>query len=373
MDSQLWTSFAAVAKKEFVHARRDKRILRRLLFVQVLQLAILGFIDTTVHDLPMVVVDHDRSTESRELVAKVKATGTFAEKYVTNSQAQARDFIRQGRAAVALIIPPDYHYHRARGEASSALLLVDASDPVSSGQATASITGLAAQMNYESVGEPETGTTFNPHSILLFNPQGRTTNYLLPSLLALILSMAYPVLSAQGLIRERDGGNLERLLMTPFNLTGLMLGKLAPYFIIGLFNMLLFILVMRWGFQVPIHGDLGLLGLALVLYLLTILSLGTFIAAGAQSMPDVSARVTTLVTPSTFLSGYIFPLSSIPTVLLPVSYLLPATHMIEVMRGVVLRGAGFMDLLPQFMYLFCAPLVLTFLAARKFRQSVESM
>jgi ABC-2 type transport system permease protein len=369
---QLWRSLVAVAKKELIHARRDKMALRQLIMMQTLQLVMLGFIDTTVHDLPLVVVDQDRSSESRELVAKVKATGTFKLKYMTNSQGQARDLIREGRASVGLIIPPDYHFHRSRGESASALVLVDGSDPVSSGQATASITGLAAQMNFQEVTGLENGPALIPHSIVLYNPQGRTANYLLPSLLAIMLSTAYVILSANALIRERDRGNLERLLMTPLNLTGLMLGKLTPYFVIGLINVFLFVGVMRWAFGVPINGSMFMLSIALVLYLLTVLSLGTFIASSARSAGEVTGRTTLLVTPSMFLSGYIFPLTSVPTLLLPISYIMPATHMIEVMRGIVLRNASFTDLLPQFLYLLLAPVVLTMLSARRFAASVTA-
>lgn len=367
----LWRSLVAVAQKEIVHAKRDKMALRQLVVMQTLQLVMLGFIDTTVHDLPMVVVDQDQSSESRELLAKVAATGTFDVKYRTNSQGQARDLIREGRASVALIVPSDYHLHRARGEPASTLVLVDGSDPVASNQAIASINGLAGQMNVESAGAANASPALVPHSIILYNPQGRTSNYLLPSLLAIMVGTAFLMLSANALIRERDRGNLERLLMTPINLTGLMLGKLAPYFIIGLIDVAVFLLVMRWVFLVPINGSMVTLAVAMVLYLLTVLSLGTFLASSARSAAETGGRAALFTLPNFFLSGYIFPLTSIPKFLLPISYLLPATHMISVMRGIVLRGAGFTDLLPDFLYLALAPAVLTVLSARRFAASVE--
>jgi len=367
----LWRSFVAVALKEVVHAQRDKFALRQLIIMQTMQLLMLGFIDTTVHDLPMVVVDQDQSSESRELIAKVKATGTFDMKFATNSQGQARDLIRAGRASVGLIIPPDYHLHRSRGEPASALVLVDGSDPVSSNQATGSINGLAAQMNFESAGSVNAAPQLVPHSIVLYNPQGRTANYLLPSLLAIMVGTAFLVLSGNALVRERDRGNLERLLMTPVNLTGLMLGKLAPYFFIGLLDVAGFLLVMRWVFSVPINGSMIVLGTAMVLYLLTVLSLGTFLASSARSAPEFNGKAGLFMLPNFFLSGYVFPLTSVPMVLLPLSYMLPATHMISVMRGIVLRGAGFGDLLPDFVYLAVAPVLLTLLSARRFAASVQ--
>lgn len=367
----LWRSLVAVAQKEVIHASRDKMALRQLIIMQTLQLGMLGFIDTTVHDLPLVVVDQDRSTESRELIAKTNATGTFDFKYQTNSQGQARDLIREGRASVALIIPPDYHLHRARREPASVLVLVDGSDPVSSNQAVASVNGLAAQMNFEAASEAQATPSVVPHSIVLYNPEGRTANYLLPSLLAIMIGTAFLMLSANALIRERDRGNLERLLMTPINLNGLMLGKLAPYFVIGLIDVAAFLLIMRWVFGVPINGDMLTLAVAMILYLLTVLSLGTFLASSARSAAETGGKAALFTLPNFFLSGYIFPLTSVPTLLLPISYLLPATHMIQVMRGIVLRGASFGDLLPDFVYLAVAPVVLTVMSARRFAASVQ--
>jgi ABC-2 type transport system permease protein len=371
MTSLVWRSFLAVAHKEIIHARRDKFALRQLVVLQTLQLLMLGFIDTTVRDLPTVIVDQDQSTESRELVGKIKATGTFDVKYVTNSSGQARGLIREGRASVAVIVPPEYHRDRSRGERASTLVLVDGSDPVASNQALASINGLAAAMNFEASTNVQTATTLIPHTIILYNPDGRTTNYMLPSLLAVMIGTAFLYLSANALVRERDRGNLERLLMTPLNLTGLMLGKLAPYFVIGLIDVIIFILIMRWVFSVPIHGNVGLLVFAEALYLLTVLSLGTFFAAAARNAGEVGGRTALLQLPNLFLSGYIFPLTSLPKFLLPISYILPATHMIQVMRGIVLRGASFTDLLPEFIYLMVAPAVLTVLSVRRFAASVQ--
>jgi ABC-2 type transport system permease protein len=368
----LWRSFLAISMKEIVHARRDKFQLRQLIVMQTLQLILLGFIDTTVHDLPTVIVDLDRSAESRELAAKIKATGTFEVKYQTNSQGQARDLIREGRASVGVVIPPDYHLHRSRGEAASALALVDGSDPVSSNQALAAINGLAAQMNFEAQGASNNVPSLVPHSIVLYNPQGRTANYLLPSLLAIMMSGAFVSLSAGALVRERDRGNLERLLMTPINLTGLMLGKLAPYFVIGVVDVIGFLLIMRWAFVVPINGSLLLLALAMGLYLLTLLALGLFLASTARSAGEVNGRAGLLMLPNLFLSGYVFPLTSVPKFLLPISYALPTTHMIETMRGIILRGAGFADLLPQFAYLTILPIVLTLLSVRRFAATVQA-
>jgi ABC-2 type transport system permease protein len=160
--------------------------------------------------------------------------------------------------------------------------------------------------------------------------------------------------------------------MTPMSFTGFMLGKLAPYLLIGLVNAAGLLLLMSLVFHVPVRGSLILLYLSLSMYLLTMLSLGVWQAAGASSMQELGMRQGFLTFPILYLSGYLFPLSSIPKWLLPVSYALPPTHMIEIMRGLALRGAGVADLWPHLLFMVVAPTILLSLAVRKFKSTINS-
>jgi ABC-2 type transport system permease protein len=216
----------------------------------------------------------------------------------------------------------------------------------------------------------ESVATVTPHNVLLFNPQGDQAAFMLPALLAFILGEAYGQSSMRALVNERAGGQLERLLMTPMSYVGMIVGKLVPWFVISIINVCLFLLVIRWGFHVPMRGNVGLLIAACALYSATILLLGSWVAAGAPNIAAANNRLVMISFPGVFLSGYIFPLYSLPKWLLPVSYALPHTHFIEVMRGVCLRGASATELWVDLAYLIVMPVVLSVLASVRFYRSI---
>jgi ABC-2 type transport system permease protein len=232
---------------------------------------------------------------------------------------------------------------------------------------------VAARMNTEAqleVVDVERAAIVTPHTAVLYNPERRVAFFMLPGTLAIMLGFAYTRLIVMSLAGEREDGNLERLLMTPMNYKGLILGKLLPFFVIGSLNAMAYIVVIHFAFGVPVNGSILLLLGALMLYLLTILSLGAFIAAGAADTQDAMQMWMFLTLPSIMLSGYVFPLSSVPKVLLPVSYAMPQTHFIEIMRGLCLRGASAAELAPHLIVLAIAPVLLTIGAAWKFKRSI---
>lgn len=355
----------AIAWKEFRQVFRNRFVLRMTATFQITQLLLLGFIDLRARDLPLVICDQDQSSYSRELIQKISATGTFDHRFSTTSIAQAREHVRAGRAKVAVVIPPDFHRERASGTTGRVLALVDGSDSVATGQALAAIEGMTAQIEVNSQDRaPESITT---RSMLLYNPEGNTSHFTLPALVAMVMANAYMVMAGIGLARERQMGTLERLLMTPLDFTGFILGKLTPYFVLALINASLLLLVMRWGFQVPVRGNLLLLGFSLAVFLGTSLGIGMFIAAGANSIPEVTGNTARISIPMLFLSGYLFPLTSLPIWLRPIAYALPATHMIEIMRGITLRDATFTDLWGHIAYLFVTAVIILTLAVQRFK------
>lgn len=369
----MWQSFLAIAYKELLHATRNKGSLRMLVLMQILSFAMLAFMDFTVTNLPTVIVDQDRSTQSRDLFERVTATGTFNIKYITSSVDQARTHIRAGRAKVAIVIPPDYSRLRAAGAQAQILVLLDGSDGSSSGEAMASLDGMAARISLEArqahPGEVATATV-SPHTVLLYNPEGSAPNFMLPGLLAMLLGGAYGMRAMSSLAHERDAGNLERLLMTPMSYSGLILGKLVPWFAIAFANGLIYIVVIRYGFKVPIRGDTLLLIGVTALYTLTIVSLGSYFAASTTSGGEAHGKWHIMLFPATMLSGYLFPLASLPKLLLPIAYAFPHTHFIALMRGICMRGASASELAPHVAYLVSAPIVLTLMSAQRFKGTV---
>ena len=319
----------------------------------IMQLSLFGFLDTNVRDLPMVVVDQDGTRYARELMDQMRATKTFEIERVTNSPDEARAMIAQGTARVGVIIPPDFHDKRARAQLAQVLVLIDGSDSTVSSQALASINGLAFQTNLDAVQETGAHPLLAAQPIILFNPDGRTANYIIPGLVAILLQIAAMVLASVSIVREREQGTMEQLLVTPINPVGLVLGKLAPYLVIGVVEMGLILTLMRFGFGVPIQGSLLFIFGMAVVYLFALLALGLFISMRAQSQMAAQQMAQMLLLPSIFLSGYIFPVAGLPRVLYWIGRMLPATHMIDIMRGAVLRSAGPYDLVPSVLAL-CA-------------------
>jgi len=367
----MWDSFVAVLQKEFTHIMRDRATLMVAMTIPLFQLMLFGFIDQTVQNLPTVVVDQDQSADSRELMDKLRATHTFRVRRVTTDPLDARSEIAAGRARVGLVIPPDYHDRRARNQPAKVLVLIDGSDSTVSAQALAAVSGLAAQDLADVIaraGATAAQGSLAIQPIILFNPDGRTANYIIPGLIAIILMMVATILTTVAIVKEREQGTFEQLLVTPIHPVGLMLGKVALYLLVGIAEMVLILLAMRFGFSVPIRGSLVFLfGMAIV-YLFALLSLGLFLSTLATTQAQAMQLAQFFMLPSFMLSGYIFPMAGLPPILYAIGYVLPATHMIEIMRGVVLREAGPLEMLPHVLALAAMSVILVTLSVRRFQR-----
>ncbi len=367
----MWNSFVAVFQKEFVHVFRDRGTLIAAFSIPIFQMILFGFIDQTVRDLPTVVVDQDHSSESREFEDQLRATRTFKITRVTPNPHEAREDIVAGRARVGVVIPPDFHDKRARATSAKILVLIDGSDSTASAQALASINGLVSNLNVQELNRDKVHAPEQPVSaqpIILFNPDGRTANYIIPGLVAILVQIVAVMLAAVAIVRERERGTLEQLLVTPINPLGLMLGKLGPYLFIGLGEMALILSLMRFAFAVPIRGSLIFLFAMALLYLFALLALGLWVSTRSQTQMQAQQIGQMFLLPSIFLSGYIFPAEGLPRILFWIGRLLPATHMVAIMRGVVLRNAGPMELLPNVMALLAISVVLIFMSVRNFKK-----
>ncbi|HZS41902.1 MAG TPA: ABC transporter permease [Polyangia bacterium] len=363
----MMNSFLAVFRKEFWHIFRDRGTLVAAFSIPIFQLILFGFIDQTVRNLPTVVVDQDRSVQSRELMDQMRASQTFTITKVTFNPHEAREEIIAGRARIGVVIPPDYHDKRSRSVPAKILVLIDGSDSNASQQALGSINGLVADINLKVLQQDvRGGQPLSSQPIILFNPEGRTANYIIPGLVAVLLQIVAMFLAAVAIVRERERGTMEQLLVTPIHPLGLMLGKLGPYLFIGLAEMAVILFIMRFGFSVPIRGNLVFLfGMALI-YLFALLALGLFISTISQTMTQAQQQAQLFLLPSIFLSGYIFPAEGLPAILRWIGKLLPATHMVSIMRGVVLRDAGPVELLPNVLALVAISIVLVWLSVRRF-------
>lgn len=365
--------FRAVLNKEAIQMFRDKGTLRFAIFVPMFQLLLFGLIDSNVKHVPTVVFDQSRTQDSRQLIAELENTSYFrVVEYVSSRQA-LREEIVAAHASVGIEIPPDFARRRLLGQTADFLVLIDGSDSSIASQTLAGANGLALEKSIEEILK-RAGTKTLPiaaHPLLLFNPDSRSANLLIPGLVAILLTFSGTVLAAFAIVRERERGTLEQLMVTPVSPVGVVLGKLLPYMGLAFVQLALILTVMRWIFKVPIHGSLLLLiGLSFV-YLFSLLSMGLLVSAFASTQMEATQISQVFLLPSIMLSGYIFPISSLPRALQLVSKLLPATYFIRISRGIIIRGASFSDLYPDVIALLIIAVILVSSSTRAFRKTIS--
>jgi ABC-2 type transport system permease protein len=365
--------FLAVLRKEALQMARDRATLFFALAIPVFQLVLFGTIDTTVERVPTVVLDLARTRESRALVAELEATSLFAVERHAASHDELRREIVAGRAQVGIEIPPGYARRRLEGRSADFLILIDGSDNTVAAQTLAAASGLALSRSLAEalaaagLAEP----ALRGHPVMLFNPDSRSANLLVPGLVAILVTFSATILAAFAIVRERERGTLEQLMVTPVSPLGVVVGKLVPYLALAYVQLLLILALMTTVFRVPIHGSVALLLALAVLYLCALLALGLLISSRAKTQAEAIQMAMGIMLPSVMLSGYIFPLSSLPEPIRALSLVIPATHFIAITRGIVLRAAGFADLWQHVAALAALSAVLVLASSRAFRKTIS--
>jgi len=353
--------------------RRDTGTLRFALAIPVFQLVLFGLIDTNVQHVPTAVFDQSQTADSRALVRDFVNTSYFDVLEFVPSRAALRERIVAGRVSVGIEIPPDYARKRLDNQPADFMVLIDGSDSSVSSATLAATNGLSLQKSLEEIAQ-RTGIKdlpVQPFPMLLFNPDSRSANLLIPGLVAILLTFSGTVLAAFSIVRERERGTLEQLMVTPASPVAVVLGKLLPYLVLGFVQLLLVLVLMVFVFRVPIHGNVFLLLVLSVIYLFSLLALGLLVSSRANTQMEAIQGAQGFLLPSIMLSGYIFPLSSLPGPLRVISKVLPATHFISISRGIIIRGAGFMDLWPDVLALLVLAGILVAGSTRAFRKTIS--
>lgn len=365
--------FRAVLRKEAIQMTRDRATLIFALLIPVFELALFGLIDTNVKHVPTIVLDHSRTAESRELITGFTNTAFFDVVARASSRDQLHRAIVAGRAQVAIEIPPDYARRRLAAQPAHVLVLIDGSDSSVSSAALAAANGVALA---RSLGElmARAGADelpLNVHPLLLFNPDSRSANLLIPGLIAILLTFSGTILAAFAIVRERERGTLEQLMVTPVSAMAVVVGKLVPYLVLAFVELLIVLILMVTVFRVPIVGStLLLLGLSII-YIFALLAVGILVSSRAKTQADAMQKAMAIMLPSVLLSGYVFPLPSLPAPLRALSQLLPATHFIAISRGIVLRDAGLADLWQHVAALLGLATVLILGSSRAFKKTIS--
>lgn len=364
--------FWPVFRKEAVQMVRDKGSLRFALLTPAFQLILFGLIDMNVKHVRTVVYDQSRTVQSRELLNDFVNTSYFDIVAEAPSHGALREYIVAGRASVGIEVPPDYARRRLNDQPADFLLLIDGSDSTISSQALAAANGVALSRSVSELAE-KAGTKdipIRPHPLLLFNPDSRTANLLIPGLVAILLTFSGTLLAAFAIVRERERGTLEQLMVTPASPIAVILGKLLPYLVLAFVQLLFVLFLMVVVFRVPIHGSLPLLLGLSTIYLFALLSLGLLVSSRARTQMEAIQVAQGFLLPSIMLSGYFFPLSALPGPLRWVSQVLPATHFIAIARGIIIRGASFPDLWRSVAALIAIAVVLVAASTRAFHKTI---
>jgi ABC transporter DrrB family efflux protein len=363
--------FGGVVYKELIQARRDPATLFLALAIPVIQLTIFGFaIHTEIEDIPTVIVDRAGVREGREFVQAVAATGTFRILGHAADRNEALALLREGRAKVAVLLPDDLGERLLARETAAVQFLIDGSDSNMAMQAQAAALGTATAFSQRLADRPPIAPSIEARPRLLYNEDGRSEAFFVPGLLGIILQLVTTTLTAFAIVRERERGTLEQLMVTPVSRFGLTLGKIMPPVLVGGGATVLALLAMVHVFRVEIRGDLGLLAALTALYVFTSLAIGLLISAVARTQLQALMMTLLLMLPSVLLSGFMFPRDAMPTPIREVTWLIPATYFIEIMRGVVLRAASAAELARFIVPLAALGAGFYVLAALKFRKYV---
>jgi ABC-2 type transport system permease protein len=361
--------------------RRDRMAMLFALFVPIVQMIILGAaIDTNVRQVKTVVFDESGimeggdgvpgSSESRALLDRFRNSDTFRiYKYVHSDKELTHEMVA-GRAQVAIKIPYDFSRNLLEHNSAQVMVMVDGSESSIAGQAmnVAGAIGLEESLRRTIPNLTTPAVDIRPK--IMFNPDSRSANFFLPGLLAVLLLFITTMLTAFSVVREKERGTLEQLLVTPIRPLGLMLGKILPYFVLALVELLILLTFMRVAFRVPINGNVVLLVVLSMFYLFVNLALGMLISVKANSQNEAMQAAMSIMLPTIFLSGYIFPRHNMPLIFLGLSYLVPATYIIDTFRGIILRGATFLDLWVNAAVLAVMGVVVLFIAARRFGKMI---
>jgi ABC-2 type transport system permease protein len=355
-------------RKELIELRQDPRLFGIVIIAPILQLTVLGYAATTdVKDVPVLVIDADRSAESRALVTRFDASDNFTIVGVEGSTDAIDRWLEAGRAWMALSIPPGYGQAIARGETARLQVVADGTDSnstnVAMGYTRELIAGYAEDLMAERTGKRGSPPLVTASVRVWFNPDLISRDFMIPGIVALLLLVITTNLSSMAIVREKELGTFEQLSVTPLARWELITGKLLPYALVGMVDVVLVLVVAVLWFEVPLRGSPLLLFALSLVYLLTTLGLGLFVSTISSTQQQ--AMMTTVfffLLPMMLLSGFIFPIENMPGWIQPVTYLIPLRYFLVILRGLFLKGVGLETFWPDALALLVWGLAIVCLA-----------
>jgi len=376
MNSRLFS----IIRKEFIQITRDRRTLVIILIIPIIQLVLLGYSATSdVRNVPLAYFDQCRCSESRSLLEAYRAANYFKLAYAAGSEAEIRSLIEQGKARAGIIIPPDYNARLAQGDAEVAFVL-DGSDATagSSAYSAAALVGQsqATKLMVEKLARSgiPAGAIKAPLQVstnVWYNPDLVSSYFMIPGVIGMILYAITSILTATSVVRERERGTIEQLIVTPIRPWELVVGKVLPYVILAFIDTLEVLAIGHWWFGVPVRGDLSLILACSGLLLLTGLGIGLFASTIANTQQEAMLSVWLTLLPSIFLSGFFFPLEAMPKVLQWVAYIVPLRYYLVIIRALLIKGVGAGAIWFEILMLGLMGVLIMALASVRFRKRLD--
>lgn len=370
----------AVARKEARQIVRDSRSLYLALGIPLMLMILFGYaLSLDVDNIPTGIWDQDRSPESRDLVDRLTRSGYFTRVFSTDSYRKIVQAIDANSISVAIIIPHDFSRKLKKGSVTNVQAVVDGSDSTRAGLALVYletvVTTFEADMKTKALVrqavQSRVAAPVEPRIRLLYNPELQSRNNIIPGLIAIIMMVIAALLTSLTIVRERETGTMEQLISTPLRPRELIVGKLIPYFVLGYLDLIMVYLMGHYGFQVPFRGNLLLMFFSCSLFLVGALSLGFLISVVAVNQ-FIATQLALLGTflPAFLLSGFVFPVANMPNWLQPITYLIPARHLVFSLRAIYLKAGGLEVILVPLLMLVVFGFAVTFLAAWKLEKKI---
>jgi ABC-2 type transport system permease protein len=367
----------SIVRKEFLHILRDPRTLFVMFMMPIIQLVLLGYAATTdIEHLRTAVADGDRSAASRELIDAYRASNYFDIIRNVGSERELEYLVDSGQVKAGLIIPAGYGAAVASGDQAQIAFVIDGSDP-----SVASTVFAASQSvgQAQSMRIMERTTGIDPDDLpgvevrprVWYNPEMKSANFMIPGLMGMVLYFLTALFTSMSIVREREQGTIEQLIVTPIKPLELIIGKIVPYVFIAFISVLEVLVIGVFWFGVPIRGNLGLLLALSAIFLLTSLGIGIFISSVANTQQEAMLLTFLTLFPSIFLAGFFFPIEAMPEWLQVITYIIPLRYMLVVLRGIIVKGVGLQILRQEVVALTIFGVAIMLLAATRFRKRLE--
>ena len=363
----------AILFKEFITVLRDPLTLFFMLFPPLVEMIAFGYaLDNDVRHMAMAVLNEDRTVESRQFLDRFVNTETFRIVGEVQNVEELASEIRKGRAYVGLQIPPHFTRDLRTGHPAQVQMLIDGSNSTTALQALNTALSVTLIQSIEMMMQ-DSGRRIVPIEVrpqMLYNPTMRSPNFFVPGVIGIVLQIGTTFATAMAVVRERERGTLEQLLVSPLSRWGLMLGKLIPYLCIGMLMAILLFGIMRFVFAVPIAGSVIAMTASTFIYVFALLSIGLLVATKATNQMQALQMSMAFILPSVFFSGFIFPRETMPWIFYALGSLLPTTYFIALMRAIILRGATFLEYWPSLGILSIMAVLLFCICALRFRKKI---